>query len=522
MEPPGWSTDVRPAKRARVALACQRCKLRKQKVRLHAFFGVDFLTDVSFKCDGQSPACSKCNRLGVKCDYVLPSKPMPFGKNQYVAALERRVVELEEFLKKRGLIDQVSSFTPYDFRDTRPVSENANLPSLGPETFAVAPSRRRKTASFSSRSSDSEDGDSMVRILRDLSLETNGGYIGATSQITMGRLVGSIVKGKNYTVEADPSSSHIANTPGKDEPIELRLSDIPQEVADRLLIGYMKHISSRYPVLHSAWIRDLHSRRANITNAYERSTLHLIYATSGRFLETTGETAPLYFPERHHAEVLKDLDEMLRYHDTRSVVTLLLLAVFSLRSKGGPGAWAYIGLAMRIVIDLGLHRQTAGMEKLGFDVEMRKRLFWSCYTMDRQVSIPLGRPFAISDRDIDVQLPLDVEESSQDIEALEQASKLDPNVVRTESTSLTAFLHILRLRRIEASIQQTIYRVDQATNVTDAEIEFYLEQLENWKSLIPLDSKKQSDREGIPFDGHDYYGRLMILILCLHPLICSL
>jgi hypothetical protein len=34
---------------------------------------------------------------------------------------------------------------------------------------------------------------------------------------------------------------------------------------------------------------------------------------------------------------------------------------------------------------MGLHRQTAALERLGFDVEMRKRLFWSCYTMDRQV-----------------------------------------------------------------------------------------------------------------------------------------
>jgi len=150
------------------------------------------------------------------------------------------------------------------------------------------------------------------------------------------------------------------------------------------------------------------------------------------------------------------------------------------------------------------------MDKLGFDVEMRKRLFWSCYTMDRQVSIPLGRPFAISDRDIDVQLPLDVEESCQDLQELEQASKVDPDVVRAESTSLTAFLHILRLRRIESSIQQTIYRVDQSTNVTDAEVEFYLKQLENWKSLIPLDAKKQVDRESIAFDGYDYYGMLGI------------
>ena len=129
--------------------------------------------------------------------------------------------------------------------------------------------------------------------------------------------------------------------------------------------------------------------------------------------------------------------------------------------------------------------------------------------MDRQVSIPLGRPFAISDRDIDVQLPLDVEESCQDMQVLEQASKVDPEVVRTESTSLTAFLHILRLRRIESSIQQAIYRVDQSTNVTDADIEFYLNQLQGWKELVPLDARKQVDHGSVPFDGYDYYGMFL-------------
>jgi hypothetical protein len=153
------------------------------------------------------------------------------------------------------------------------------------------------------------------------------------------------------------------------------------------------------------------------------------------------------------------------------------------------------------------------MERPGFDVEMRKRLFWSCYTMDRQVSIPLGRPFAISDRDIDVQLPFDVEESCQDMDELERASKMDFEAPRTESTSLTAFLHILRLRRIESSIQQSIYRVDQSTNVTDTEIESYVDQLEKWKDLVPLDAKKQVDRESIAFDGYDYYGTSHAMIL---------
>jgi hypothetical protein len=117
-------------------------------------------------------------------------------------------------------------------------------------------------------------------------------------------------------------------------------------------------------------------------------------------LETTGEAGP-FFPEMHYNAALTHLNEILQFHDTRSIITLLLLAIYCLRAPGGPGAWTYIGLAMRICIDLGLHRRTR-KKRLDVETEMRKRIFWTCYFLDRQVSIVLGRPFAISDHDIDL------------------------------------------------------------------------------------------------------------------------
>ncbi|KAK5766081.1 hypothetical protein LTS12_003827 [Elasticomyces elasticus] len=308
---------------------------------------------------------------------------MPFGRNHYVSALEKRVAELEDFLLKKGLLDQVSSFTPYSLSGPSSVSDDP-----GPLAALADPMPRTRTSSLdeaASQTSDIEHGNSMSRILRDLSLESNGGYIGASSHFTIGRLMSSIVQGKRRTLQETDSPERGAHGPSRSECPDIKLADVPPDVASKLFYGYMKHVATRYPVLQSSWIHDLHRRRESISNAYERSTLHLVYAIAGRFLETTGETSLHVFPERHQAQVLKDLDEMLHYHDTRSVVTLLLLAVYSLRAEGGPGAWAYIGLAMRIAIDLGLHRQTSTMNRLGFDVEMRKRLFWSCYTMDRQI-----------------------------------------------------------------------------------------------------------------------------------------
>lgn len=57
--------------------------------------------------------------------------------------------------------------------------------------------------------------------------------------------------------------------------------------------------------------------------------------------------------------------------------------------------WLYSGMAFRMVSDLGLHHSTAHVANLGSlgaeDLEIRRRLFWSCYFWDKAISLYLGR-----------------------------------------------------------------------------------------------------------------------------------
>jgi hypothetical protein len=199
----------------------------------------------------------------------------------------------------------------------------------------------------------------------------------------------------------------------------------------------------------------------------------------------------------------------------------------------------YIGLAMRTCIDLGLHRRTPSRCNSVLDVEMQKRIFWTCYSLDRQISIILGRPFAISDRDVDAEvgyscefltamtnwvekLPLDVNESVQDsriFEAALQDSQLVSDQAPAVSTSLSCFLHICRLRRIESQIQQSIYRVDEPSRAVEAEVESFIQQLEDWKEKIPRDARqhvadKPSTRtDTVVIDGYGYYVISLLSLL---------
>lgn len=107
-------------------------------------------------------------------------------------------------------------------------------------------------------------------------------------------------------------------------------------------------------------------------------------------------------------------------HKTSSIPTvqaLLQLSARDLAYGSVSQAWLYSGMAFRMVSDLGLHHNHAKLLALGHltaeDLEIRQRLFWSCYFWDkcvsfcfhvsvltwrnRAISLYLGRMPALSD-----------------------------------------------------------------------------------------------------------------------------
>lgn len=78
-----------------------------------------------------------------------------------------------------------------------------------------------------------------------------------------------------------------------------------------------------------------------------------------------------------------------------SVQALLQLSARDLAFGLTSQAWLYSGMAFRMVSDLGLHHNSGSGLDVGNrnaeDLEIRKRLFWSCYFWDKAISLYLGR-----------------------------------------------------------------------------------------------------------------------------------
>lgn len=83
--------------------------------------------------------------------------------------------------------------------------------------------------------------------------------------------------------------------------------------------------------------------------------------------------------------------------------------LYLLSSSRANECWYLFGTALQVVTALGLHRKVPPkLSKSGcsyLELELRKRIFWSAYTLDKYLSIMFGRLRLLHDEDLDQELP---------------------------------------------------------------------------------------------------------------------
>ncbi|KAJ9609775.1 hypothetical protein H2200_006103 [Cladophialophora chaetospira] len=115
-----------------------------------------------------------------------------------------------------------------------------------------------------------------------------------------------------------------------------------------------------------------------------------------------------------------------------NVAFLASIALIEMNRKSA--SWIWLGSAIRIVQDLGLHVQ--GGQWSPVEGEMRKRIWYSFYVWDRLLALELGKPMLINDDECDTEYPQVLDEER--LMADDVHTPLPP-------TLLLSHIHIARL-----------------------------------------------------------------------------
>lgn len=361
---------------------------------------------------------------------------------RYINALEERIAYLEARMPEHAddhfVADQESS----------QASPNMRMDSTQERASSHRDSFHQPIEGSISENAETDDRTSLVDGVAYLSLCASGStdtasepyYVGSSSGATIARMIHSSIfrdasaRRSSYTAAASTSShqqSQVSEqtTPPSSVGIEHTPKiDFPEPEQARMLFDiFFERIHTRWPLLDRVVYEDLFTKQylSGGLTIIERSIFHLIYAITARFLSLTrkmhsvdsevSDQDPLNtkhwrtltdYAQRHLAAATEPMDIILDQHSLATLQFLVLLGVHGQRSPYGAGAWSQVRYALSVCIEMGLHRKRTKITSTheARDVEIRRRIFWSCYCLDRATSIVLGRAFAISDRDINVEV----------------------------------------------------------------------------------------------------------------------
>ncbi|CBF85351.1 hypothetical protein AN1678.2 [Aspergillus nidulans FGSC A4] len=120
------------------------------------------------------------------------------------------------------------------------------------------------------------------------------------------------------------------------------------------------------------------------------------------------KTSELYFAK---AEQL--LSQEIGEPRLESAQARFLIVLYLLSSSRANKAWFTLGTTIQLMMALGLHsrRSRKDDEKDLVQRECRRRILWCSYTLDKYISVILGRPRLWHDEDLDEELPARVNDT---------------------------------------------------------------------------------------------------------------
>ncbi|KJX97205.1 Nitrogen assimilation transcription factor nit-4 like protein [Zymoseptoria brevis] len=164
-------------------------------------------------------------------------------------------------------------------------------------------------------------------------------------------------------------------------------------------------------------------------------------------------------------------------------------------------AWLYAGLAFRMIIDIGIHVDATLMPNVrGLqeeDIEIRRRVFWSAFVIDKIQSLYQGRPATLQVSQCDV--PTVFKDEYEELETWSPFAYNSGNLSFSGSCShsVSTFTQLCRLCIILNQILNKLYKEKRAVEGPDAltkDLASLEQELTRWTDHLPVHLSLDLDR----------------------------
>ncbi len=524
---PGGSPTQEPtSKRRRVALACKPCRTRKSR------------------CDGVRPRCSACIELNFECSWVqsAASANTIVGKD-YLVSIEDRLKAVEKYiasLKGHGkALGQITtngnnSDDSDDQYATHSDERQGHDLQRGARTMEV----RSDALQDISGLEDSTDGMGAVVF----SAEEHSGFFGPSSNIAFTRHISRAVAQLSHLRQGNSAhdtqhirvQSGLASVSRPSSPLgrgtaisasktgdqrRVNIYALPPEDETRILIdGYFAESGVLFPYMHEqTFLETYEEMKRNNFSRIRRTWLGLLnmvlaLATTTNFNKEKRAEERFQQSDVFYQRALGLCDkQILRGTSLEIVQYLLIMGQYLQGTQKSVQAWSIHGLAVKAAFQLGLHSSEASKRFSDLEREIRKRTWYGCVILDRTLSMTFGRPAAIPDDYVRIELPRHYRET------LGEVAPLPP----LKETSVYFFNATITLYKILWNIINLFYGANigcgPPLNVIDSVTHlFHVEQqLADWERNLRPDLSLRISTE-IPMHDPSSLEKLRIILTLRH------
>ncbi|UNI24567.1 hypothetical protein JDV02_010302 [Purpureocillium takamizusanense] len=371
--------------------ACLNCQRRKTRC---------------LRSNTENGPCSYCLRAGKSCSFDTPPDRTPLTRRNLDAA-ERRCAQLQSLLQSLHRDIDIESV----------LKQHAGLASCAAtaqeaedgDQDASPPNRYEWHEGSLSPGFDSpEHGLSVATDGMAVLATSDAGYLGSSSGSQLLEEIGTAVSRGINKVQSSVQHGRSRPTPSV-ELLPPEISDLSlSHAANCLVDAYFNLYNTCYPIIHEKTFRD---RLAAVQRqAPARSPWRVLYymvLSIGHWLthsETEHSNTHYYAAARANLSI-----QMLESGTFETLQAFLLIGNYLQKRDHTNTGYNFIGLACRMALELGLHRELPGQDG-AIGHERRRQLFWATYCFESGFNITTGRPPTMLGDFVDTQFPRNIDD----------------------------------------------------------------------------------------------------------------
>ncbi|KAK4661590.1 Gypsy retrotransposon integrase-like protein 1 [Podospora pseudopauciseta] len=497
-------------KRRRVTRACDECRRKK------------------IKCDGKQP-CTHCSVYSYECTYDKPSNRRRNPAPQYIEALEARLQRAETLLRK-FMPDVDLSDPNLDPSVQQEFRNRQNARAQAAKAKSDTPPAQEKT--------ESQDAQimSMIESIGQLDINEGGewDFHGNSSGAVFLRRMKEHFEGllgNDYRIPFLPRPSRPAGmfsldsprsnagspwepSTASNTPAPPNIYDLPAQDRARTLCYYSfncatcllrvvhqpsfyEKFDKLYSTPQEAWGNDEHRFLGLL---YSVLALGCVYDVSD---VEAGDGPSSYKAAveqgiKYYTSARMILQDVAECRDMVSLQGLVYMILFLQATSNISGCYAFLGIALRSSLRMGLHRHLAHEKITPIEDETRRRVFHVVRQMDIYISAILGFPLLLHDDDVDQPMPTEVDDEYITSEAILTPPPGTPSFFEAFNahTRLMAILtkvvkYIYPVKAVEDCVNQG--RVNSRYMISYARIKEIEAELQEWHEQLPTHWRPSPD-----------------------------